>query len=169
MKSNEVGKTNLTLLDSPGGGIEALISSRLRELHANGENITLTVYGKGSISSGHKANLLVISSQAGRFHESLPAIACDILLIPGMASKKASSLQPSLVVSYGMSIKDSVTLSSIEKSSLVLSLQRELPTILGHSLERQDIPVSCRDHLSHEDAMAALTTLLILGISPAHL
>ena len=63
-------------------------------------------------------------------------------------------------------LKDSVTISSLDEGGLVLSLQRELPTLSGRYLERQDIPVRSQEAAPPEDLLAASAALLLLGIPP---
>lgn len=91
-----------------------------------------------------------------------PFPSCNILLIPDVLSVIPSC---SIAISYGMSYKSSVTLSSIGKRS-VLSIQRELATLNGDILEPQEIPVSNLLSLTEYALMASMAALLIMGIPP---
>ena len=67
------------------------------------------------------------------------------------------------IVNYGMTAKDTITLSSIGEKECVLALQRELVTADGVILERQELIVS-RAGLTPEELMAAEGTLLLAGM-----
>ncbi len=74
---------------------------------------------------GPPPDILVLSPDAvmTRRVESAP-IKCGILLLPGDAD--ADSFDAGCVVTYGMSPKNTLTLSSIGEDTCVLALQREL-------------------------------------------
>lgn len=94
-----------------------------------------------------------------------PFPSCNILLIPDMLSVIPTC---NTAISYGMSSKSSVTLSSIGKLS-VLSIQRELTTLNGKILEPQEIPVSNPLLLTEYQLMASMAALLIMDVSPNQL
>lgn len=94
---------------------------------------------------------------------------CRILLMPETAGEVLRFFETDCVVSYGMSEKCSVTLSSISDSNAVISLQRELPTLDGEMLERQELKMNRLEHLSEESLLAIATVLLISGIAPEKL
>lgn len=69
-----------------------------------------------------------------------------------------------------MSPRDTITMSSINDTQTVIALQRELVTLDGTVLERQELPLRRRAlHGSADDLMAAVGGLLILGVSPERL
>lgn len=115
------------------------------------------------VQSTTKQDIIVISEPVGikefKHHRHL---ACHILLTPG--NERTDLIDADCVVSYGMSGRNSITLSSIGESECVLSLQRELVTVTGKILERQELPVSCLIGLSKEELMAVFGTLLLLEI-----
>ena len=94
-----------------------------------------------------------------------PFPSCNILLMPDVLSVIPTC---NTAISYGMSTKSSVTLSSIGKRS-VLSLQRELTTLNGNILEPQEIPIENPFSLSEYALMASSAAMLILGVSPKNL
>lgn len=79
-------------------------------------------------------------------------IQCRILLLPGRCSMPA--IQADTIVSYGLSAKDSLTLSSIQ--SPVLCVQRILPCLDGGIIEPQEYPMPAAN-------VSAETLLLLFG------
>ncbi len=72
-------------------------------------------------------------------------------------------------VSYGLSKRCSLTLSSLEPRRPVLALQREIATLTGIVLERQELPLRLWCGMGPEPLLAAAGTLLLLGVPPEDL
>jgi hypothetical protein len=159
----------MTVLETRTENISGIISRKLRELPERSAARGLTFLSGARLSNGCSPDLLVVSNGKGRRRGRLPCPRCGILLMPGTAAHLVSGLRSSCIVSYGMSKSDSVTLSSIDDDSLVLSLQRELPTLSGGHLERQDIPIGRAPGTDAGDVLASGTALLMLGVSPEEL
>ncbi len=66
------------------------------------------------------------------------AIACRTALIPGSALPLTRILQAESAVSYGTSPKDTLTISSVEGRQICVALQRDVLTLAGTTLERQE-------------------------------
>ncbi|SMC76748.1 hypothetical protein [Papillibacter cinnamivorans] len=97
-------------------------------------------------------------------------IHCGAALIPGVhASSVGARIRTKSAVSYGMSPRDTITLSSINDTQTVVALQRELVTLDGAVLERQELPLKRPLPGSADDLMAAVGGLLLLGVSPERL
>lgn len=64
-------------------------------------------------------------------------LRCGMLLVPGEGMPRG--IQAETVVTYGLSHRDSLTLSSL--SEPVLCVQRALPRLEGGSVEPQEIPL----------------------------
>ena len=107
------------------------------------------------------ADLLVIAPGG----KALPPVPCRTLLIPGHISP--TPLSPAQAVSYGPSPRDTITFSSLGSRRLVLSLQREIVTLTGTRLERQEFPVPDRGGVCLTLAWAG--TLLLAGVPPEQL
>ena len=75
------------------------------------------------------------------------AVTAEILLLPGDCPR--SDLRAGTVVTYGLSPRDSITLSSLREP--VLCVQRALPLACGGVLEPQEFPMP---------GVSALQTLL---------
>lgn len=64
-------------------------------------------------------------------------LRCGMLLVPGTGMPRG--IQAETVVTYGLSHRDSLTLSSL--SEPVLCVQRALPRLEGGNVEPQEIPL----------------------------
>ena len=72
-------------------------------------------------------------------------------------------------VSYGLSGRDSITISSLQENRMVLSLQRELVTVSGVILDRQELLLPYLTALSVVETLAVYGALLLLGVAPSQL
>lgn len=80
---------------------------------------------------------LLALTPAGRTLLAGTRAAARVLLLPGDCA--AGALQAERVVTYGLSPRDSVTLSSLTEP--VLCVQRALPLVHGGVLEPQEFPL----------------------------
>ena len=103
----------------------------------------------------------------GGAEEEIPDLTARVLLVPGSIPQKTmAGISSGWVVSYGLSGKDSITLSSLEPGFAVLALQRELVTLEGKVVEQQEIPLSFSQSLDSQGLMAVYGSLLVLGKKP---
>lgn len=112
-------------------------------------------------------NLIIVPpdwESAFENQETVPQ-KCRILLIPDTAAALLHLYESECVVSYGLSDKSTLTLSSITDDETVISIQRELPTIDGELLEQQEIALKRPENLPVENFLAAAGALLIAGVS----
>lgn len=157
---------SLAVLDAIGReDILTIITEELVKL----PNPGVTFVGQSSIDAGAVPDIIVISQRVWDRPPANLKGSCKILLVPGTAISLTSLIKADCVISYGMSKKDSVTMSSIGEGESVLTLQREMPTLNGKVLERQDIPVRSKRNYSPEDIMAGAAALLLLGLDPEDL
>ena len=139
-------------------GIEADI---LRRLARHGRSL-------GQIpTAGHPA-LLVVSPRAAARGGGRPK-RCRMALLPGDAPLPGWDLQAASAVSYGSGPKNTLTLSSREGRKLWLALQRELVTIQGQVVDRQEFPWMLDHGASPQSALAVAGALLLLGVPPEQL
>ena len=138
-----------------GEGIEAAI---LRGLAARGG-----LAGR-RCSDRHPA-LLVVSPKAVLEGRELPR-ACRTILLPGSGGETLGELRAASAVSYGPSPRDSLTISSREENRMWASLQREVVTLEGHVVERQEFPIPLARRGEEMSALAAAGALLLLGVPP---
>lgn len=143
-----------------GEGIEQAI---LRGLAARG-GMT-----EKCVSLSHPA-LLVVSPQAAARGMELPG-ACRTVLLPGDADagELTGGLRAASAVSYGVSARNSLTISSREQEKVWAALQRELVTVGGRVVERQEFPLAVRPGAEEMSALAVAGALLLLGVPPEEL
>lgn len=140
-----------------GEGIEGAI---LRGLSAGSA-------GEVLVSEEHPA-LLVVSPGAAQKGLELPA-ACRTVLLPGDAGNLLKGLRAASAVSYGASPRDSLTISSREEGVMWAALQRELVTVDGRVVERQEFPLPLPGAGGALSALAVAGALLLLGVPPEDL
>ena len=124
-------------------GIEADI---LRRLARHGRSL-------GQIPTADHPALLVVSPRAAARGDGRPA-RCRMALLPGDAPLPGWDLQAASAVSYGSGPKNTLTLSSREGRKLWLALQRELVTIQGQVVDRQEFPWMLDHGASPQSALA---------------
>lgn len=112
--------------------------------------------------------LLIISPRAAAQTPYLEA-GCRTVLLPGDAPTRHWQLQAASAVSYGPGPRDTLTLSSREGNHLWLALQREVVTVQGQVVERQEFPFRCAADQPTQAALAVAGALLLLGVRPDHL
>lgn len=116
------------------------------------------------VSERHPA-LLVVSPRAAERGLRLPH-QCRTALVPGDI---AVPLRAASAVSYGPSPRDSLTISSREGDTLWAALQRELVTVDGRVVERQEFSLALGPGEEELSALAAAGALLLLGVPPEEL
>lgn len=117
------------------------------------------------VSARHPA-LLVVSPRAAEQGLPLPE-RCRTVLLPGELG--TTPLRAASAVSYGVSPRDSLTISSREDGALWVALQRELVTVGGRIVERQEFPLALEPGEKELSALAAAGALLLLGLPPEKL
>lgn len=90
--------------------------------------------------AGHAFDLLVVSPQAAGW-AGASAIRCRTALVPGGLSALTRLLPAELAVSYGMGPANTLTLSSLEGARASVAVQRELTSLNGRLVERQELVV----------------------------
>ena len=81
----------------------------------------------------------------------------------------AGTIPAETVITYGLSPRDSLTLSSREGDTLWAALQRELVTVDGQVVERQEFPLRLEPGAGELPSLAAAGALLLLGVPPEEL
>ena len=70
------------------------------------------------------------------------------------------------VITYGLCHKNTVTVSSLIGDDLVISIQREIPTLCGGTVDPQEFHITLAPFGEIEDALAVVATLLVFGVTP---
>lgn len=139
-------------------GIEANI---LRHLARHSHSL-------GRIPAPDHPALLVVSPRAA-VHRGRQPETCRMALLPGDTPLSGWDLHAASAVSYGAGPKNTLTLSSREGQRLWLALQRELVTIQGHIVDRQEFPWILARGASPQSDLAVAGALLLLGVPPEQL
>ena len=150
---------SVAVLESASGRV----ASRLRGFDAS---IMVTRGERLDAFAGTYDLFLVVSADV--FCAPPPrTLRCRALLVPGGGQVDTVLQIPSQwVVSFGLSGKDSITVSSLEPDYAVLALQRELVTLDGRVVEQQEIPLPIPRATGASGLMALYGALLLLGASP---
>jgi len=128
----------------------------------------------GLFRGGHPAeltvgtlDLLVVSPRATGW-AGAASVSCRLVLLPGSAAPMAHGLRVEGAVSYGTGPKNTVTLSSLEGDKICLAIQRELVTVQGGIVERQELVLPYPAGQEAPDLfMARVGALLLMGADPA--
>lgn len=139
-----------------GEGIEAAI---VRGLDAWGGLRGRCAHG------GHPALLVVSPRVAARGLGR--SCQCRTALLPG--GMGGTTPRAASAVSYGVSPRDSLTVSSREGDTLWAALQRDVVTVDGQVVERQEFSLPLRPGEGELSALAAAGALLLLGVPPERL
>ena len=115
------------------------------------------------VLKGPRGRLLVLPPdwRGGR----LPEGALVALLPEGCRP----SLRADWVVSYGLAESSTLTFSSLDPAGPVLSLQREVPTLTGEILDRQELPIGPQPGARPEEILCTAGALLVAGLPPEKL
>lgn len=149
----------IAIIESDGERLSETVSAALRKSGMGG----VTILGKAALQNGVTPELVVVSKSVSSLDRQ---VNCRTLLAPGGAKKLMKSINADSVISYGLSDRDSLTLSSIGDDAIVLALQREISTLGGVTLDRQELPVRRKTGVTDESMLGAAGTLLILGLNP---
>ena len=89
-----------------------------------------------------------------------------LAVLPGDSIALARGVRAASAVSYGLGRQNTLTLSSIEATSVAVCLQRELVTLSGRTVERQEwvLPFD-KDQQSPEEFLCLAGALLVLDQS----
>jgi len=122
------------------------------------------------LPAGHPAELaprpleLLVISPGAVGWAGAEAISCRMVLLPGSAGPLARAFQAESAVSYGNSAKDTITISSMEERQLCVAIQRELVTVSGGVVERQELVLTLPQEWSPLPYLASVGALLLLDV-----
>jgi len=117
-----------------------------------------------AVGADQRPGLLVVAPEV-----HLPAgekLECETVLLPGTAAHQLNAVRARSAVSYGLSGRDTITLSSAEGRWLWVAVQRELVRLDGTVLERQEFPVSVPEGMDGLQMLALAGAMLLLGTEP---
>lgn len=115
-----------------------------------------------ALLAGETLDVLVVSPTAVGW-AGASALYCRTVLLPDTAGPLARSLLAERVVSYGMSPRDTLTLSSLEEERVCVAVQRELVRPDGKLVECQELVLPRRPGQSPGLLLARAGIRLLLG------
>ena len=118
----------------------------------------------GSLAPGDSLDLLVVSPDWLGEDRAVPP--CRAMLVPGRLGELTGGLRAGWAVSFGLSPKDSLTLSSLGEETILLALRREIITLTGQRLDPQEIPLPRQGHNALCQVLACVGVQLLLGVEP---
>ncbi len=127
--------------------------------------------GRRFVRSSHPADfsdveLLVVAPDATGL-AGLDVLRPRLALLPGGCVTACRQVQAACAVSYGLGVQNTLTLSSITGENVSVALQRELLTLSGRTVERQewvlpmDLSLGSADHF-----LCLVGALLLLDCPP---
>lgn len=141
--------------------IHALLAKLPRSLHESYRFVELPA--AISLMAAEQFDLLAISPTAVT-EVAAPLPPCRLLLLPGTEVSLLRHCVASCVMSYGASHKDSLTISSLDPPTISLAILRELPTLTGGIVERQELQFPLRGKEPALSLLFLVGLLLVLGL-----
>ena len=120
-----------------------------------------------AVGVNRSPGLLVVGPEV-RLADTWEKLECGAVLLPGNAVRPGG-LRARSAVSYGLSGRDTITLSSREGERLWVAVQRELVRLDGLVLERQEFPVRIPKGMDELQMLALAGAMLLLGAEPEEL
>jgi hypothetical protein len=155
---------SLAVLEKENEKIAEAIVSAIRNAPVSKEASILISHSDHDefLETSADIDLLVISPNAHLSGKS--ALKAKCILLPGTLLESLCCVASEYVITYGMSPRDTLTISSINEEEVVISMQRELVTLFGEILERQDLPKIPLQQSSPEKILSVTGALLSIGI-----
>lgn len=155
---------SVAVLEPAEGKVAALLRDKLLDLNSHISMVLTRGRCLTDFEGSYDLFLVAAPEIAGL---PAPNLHCNALLVPWEATAETVAQIPSdWVVSYGMGVRDSITVSSLAPDYAQLALQRELVTLGGVVLEQQEIPIQLPTGTGHSATMALYGALLMLGVPP---
>ena len=142
------------------GGLSAFLAAHLPQSLLDRADLCPA----GSLAPGEILDLLVVSPDLGREVPRVPP--CRAMLVPGRLSHLAGEVSAAWAVSFGLSPRDTLTLSSLGEETILLALQREIISLAGDRLDPQEFPLDRKDHTALCQVLACVGVQLLLGVEP---
>lgn len=150
------------------GELSGLVRTGLRESGAKLSEVTTGGHPAAFAGEERPLDLLVVSPEAVGW-AGAGAIHAKIALLCGAAGPLARTLRVQDAVSYGSSDRDALSLSSLEGDQICIAVQRELFTVSGGSVERQELVLPFPAGGTPLPWLAAIGALLLLDVPPDQL
>ena len=159
---------SVAILEPSKGRLTNMLRDRLL-LWEDAPSVLLT---RGTQFSDFRGSYDLFAVLSADFTAKPPSadLSCRALLLSGdVQGALVLQIASQWAVSFGLSVKDSITVSSVAPDTAVLALQRELVTLEHQVLEQQEIPLAVPQGTSAAGMMALTGCLLLLGMPPEKL
>lgn len=150
----------LAVVEAGGAIVFEEITLRLKTAGAPLDFLSLRKAESCAELRGTAPHVLLLTEGGAPAASDQGLVRCGILLLPGDVCPKGIDARCN--VTYGMSPKDTITLSSIGEAVCVLAIQREFLTAADEIVERQELKVM--GGLKPVSLLAVVGTLLVLGV-----
>lgn len=117
-----------------------------------------------ALLAGLSLDLLIVSPGATGW-AGAGALNCRTALLPGGRSALTRALPAGMVLSYGASSRNTLTLSSLDEQRASVAVQREFAALNGQTVERQELILPC-DGCPPDLLLAQAGAALLLGRLP---
>ena len=117
-----------------------------------------------ALLAGLSLDLLVVSPGATGW-AGAGALNCRTALLPGGRSALTRALPAGMVLSYGASSRNTLTLSSLDELRASVAVQREFVSLDGRAVERQELILPCEGR-APDLLLAEAGAALLLGKLP---
>ena len=117
-----------------------------------------------ALLAGLELDLLVVSPLATGL-AGAGMLSCRTALLPGGRATLTRALPAGMVLSYGASGRNTLTLSSIDGQRASVAVQREFVALDGRTVERQELILPC-DGRTPDLLLAEAGAALLLGQLP---
>lgn len=97
-----------------------------------------------------------------------PDVSCRVAVVPGQQAA-TMPFDAKRVITYGLSVKDTLTVSSAVDNDMALAVQREIVDVSGRRIDRQEIVFTRPRHMGIQQALACVGGMLALGVPPEEL
>ncbi len=115
-----------------------------------------------ALLAGTALDLLVVSPGATGW-AGASSLSCRTALLPGVLPVLTHALPAALAVSYGLSGRNTLTLSSLGEGRASVAVQREFIALDGRAVERQELVVPYDGSIPAELLLAQVGAALLLG------
>jgi len=127
----------------------------------SGDNVIILGTSRVEDIGQRTCELVVVSPGFARSAELCDNLSCGTLLTPdGLFFSPPGA---GCVVTYGMSSRSNLTLSSVGTEHCLMSVQRDITTTAGNIVERQELSVASSG--DNDATLAAAGGRLLLGLS----
>jgi len=152
---------NITIINGRQNHIMELIAEKYyKETETRSGHVNFRQAEYSEITD--KPDMLVITESGAK--KAPPAgkkIRCGILLMPG--DMDPDFIKADNTVRYGLSERDSVSLSSIKSRECVMAIKNEINALNGRKLEVQEIKIQRKGGMNLMDLMASDACVLLMG------